>query len=153
MVFFCNFYVACKKLIRMAVIGEKRTACWWCNYYKSDFILFCSREEKQTSSWREKYSQSEIWKTIQMWVHCVFMRIHAYHFLGMKFFLIAVLFQCNIFATPNPWAPKAIVLLFVCQVVLTRLCGCDKLLQSVSMQLAQLQSDKVCHTNRSRTLK
>jgi len=43
------------------------------------------------------------------------------------------------------WAP-------VPQVVLTRLCGCDKLLQAVSMQLAQLQADKVCHTNRSHTL-
>ncbi len=39
------------------------------------------------------------------------------------------------------------------QVVLTRLCGCDKLLQSVSLQLAQLQADKVCHTNWSHTLK
>lgn len=29
-------------------------------------------------------------------------------------------------------------------VVLTRLCGCDKLLQSVSLQLAQLQADKKC---------
>lgn len=29
------------------------------------------------------------------------------------------------------------------QAVLTRLCGCDKLLQSLSVELAQLQMDKV----------
>ena len=29
------------------------------------------------------------------------------------------------------------------QAVLTRLCGCDKLLQALSMELAQLQVDKV----------
>lgn len=29
------------------------------------------------------------------------------------------------------------------QAVLTRLCGCDKLLQSLSIELAQLQADKV----------
>lgn len=29
------------------------------------------------------------------------------------------------------------------QTVLTRLCGCDKLLQSLSVELAQLQMDKV----------
>ncbi|XP_026114138.1 uncharacterized protein LOC113092661 isoform X2 [Carassius auratus] len=45
-------------------------------------------------------------------------------------------FNCN---TPDP-DPRAC--LPVVQVVLTRLCGCDKLLLSVSMQLAQLQADK-----------
>lgn len=32
---------------------------------------------------------------------------------------------------------------FPLQAVLTRLCGCDKLLQSLSVELAQLQMDKV----------
>lgn len=34
-------------------------------------------------------------------------------------------------------------LIFSPQAVLTRLCGCDKLLQSLSVELAQLQMDKV----------
>lgn len=33
------------------------------------------------------------------------------------------------------------------QTVLTRLCGCDKLLQSLSVELAQLQMDKVGGTH------
>lgn len=36
-----------------------------------------------------------------------------------------------------------LILIFPLQAVLTRLCGCDKLLQSLSLELAQLQMDKV----------
>jgi len=43
-------------------------------------------------------------------------------------------------------------LAFPLQAVLTRLCGCDKLLQSLSVELAQLQMDKVSNLHIPRIL-
>ncbi|KAF3853507.1 hypothetical protein F7725_014195 [Dissostichus mawsoni] len=56
--------------------------------------------------------------------------------------LLASVFLWCLYVPPKPETPPIRPLESDADVVLTRLCGCDKLLQSLSVELAQLQMDK-----------